>query len=132
MLTVFLPLRGRWPSTKAESNRRDPSGLSGLGIDPFPYRGGGMIRGPSNKQCIFFDESERPTGAVNGSHSVLYSNLSNAIEHVGLDCASKHFVDFSSSLQEEEKKRVFFLLLLLLLWDFSIQKSLAALHTGLL
>lgn len=82
MLTVFLPIKERWPSTKAESNRRDPSGLSGLGIDLL-YTGG---FGPSNKQCIFFDENEDPLWTVNGLHSVLYSNLSNTIEHVGLDC----------------------------------------------
>lgn len=86
MLTVFLLIKERWPSTKAVSNRRDPSGLSGLSIDLL-YTGG---FGPSYKQCIFLDDCvtllQRPTGTLNGLYSVLYSNLSNTIEHVGLDC----------------------------------------------
>lgn len=54
VLTVFLLIKERWPSNKAESNRRDPSGLSGLGIDLI-YTGGFR---PRNKECIFFDENE--------------------------------------------------------------------------
>lgn len=53
VLTMFLLIKERWPSTKAESNRRDLSGLSGLSIDLL-YTGGFR---PCNKQCIFFDET---------------------------------------------------------------------------
>lgn len=69
------------PSTKAESNRRDPSGLSGLSIDLL-YTWG---FGPSVK--AFLGRKQKPTATLNGLYFVLYSNLSNTIKHVGLDCA---------------------------------------------
>lgn len=81
VLTVFLFIKERQPSTKAEFNRRDPSGLSGLTIDLL-HTGG---FGPSNKQCISFDKHEDLLGLWL-LFSVSFSNLSNTIEHAGLDC----------------------------------------------
>lgn len=59
MLTVFLLIKETWPSTKAESNRRDPSGLSGLGIDLL-HTGG--LRGPAIKNAFSLTRNEDPLG----------------------------------------------------------------------
>lgn len=36
---------------------------------------------------VFLGRKQKPTGTLNGFYFVLYSNLSNTIKHVGLDCS---------------------------------------------